>query len=206
MYKNYFYSFITLPFIALGTLLSSISFADDTDQGFWAIYGELGIENGGDQVVSVKYQNGYVEDLKTGDGFVIGLGGVYYLPGASFQVSIGYKADSFEARDSESYELGSFSFERILINALAFHHYQRHAFGAGLTHQQNIKFDLDFNNGTTFDADDANGFLAEYRYYFTDNLHFGIRYTDIDYKIKGSEGQKSELSGNAFGLYLGASF
>lgn len=172
--------------------------------GIANFYAEIGLENGGDQLISIPYDDGSVDDLTSGDGFTIAVGTAYYLPTASFQGTIGYKSDSIEARNRETLKIEDFSFTRVKFDGVAFHHFERHAFGAGLTFHTNVE--LDAPDGDVFDADNAVGFVGEYRYYFTDNTHFGLRYTDIDYTLNGSEAQETTLDGNAFGFYIGSSF
>lgn len=111
-------------------------------------------------------------------------------------VTVGWKSDSINAVN------GELEFSRLPINALALYVMGQWQVGGGITYHMNPEYSENspFAN-VTAKFDDAVGFLADVRYFYSERSYVGGRYTMIDYEI-GS----ITVDGNSIGITAGIVF
>jgi len=132
------------------------------------------LEYGGDDIVTVDFEDGSSQDIKAGQGGTIAVGG-YFKPQAdapfSVRATVGYK---FVMTAADNADIG---IDRMVYELVANYDWPSGwRVGAGLTQHTNIEFDADgFGRNVRFD--DATGFTAEFGWKW-----ISLSYTAIDYK------------------------
>jgi len=132
------------------------------------------LEYGGDDIVTIDFEDGSSQDIKAGQGGTIALGG-YFKPrvDGSFSVraTVGYK---FVTSAADNADIG---IDRMVYEIVGNYDWPSGwRVGAGLVQHTNIEFDADgFGRNVKFD--DATGFTAEFGWKW-----ISFSYTAIDYK------------------------
>lgn len=164
----------------------------------------MGMDFGGDKIVTLTYDNGDETELKGAQLFSF-IGGILYQPanqnfGLLSQVS--YKFDQANGAN------GTAKFTRIPIDVLALYVNQGHRVGAGFAYHLNPTFTCDVSGvcGANVDFANALGFVVQYEYAFNygveRSVDIGVRYTSLEYKAENG----ATLDGSGAGFFFGMSF
>lgn len=146
----------------------------------------VGISAGGDDLVSTSGA-----DLDAG-------GLLYFGAGLSFEphnspfvyrgtIGIKYNFVDFESPDGES------KLTSLPIDFVGLYQTGRTMFGVGIVREIGPEWELCINNCATVEFDDATGYVLEFDYQLTETGFWGLRYTDLDYEVGGSEVDASSL-------------
>ena len=164
--------------------------------------GRIGIDGGGDTLLSLQFTDGETSSIKAGSGvfFEIGYGTTTPLqdnPALQTEVSFGYKLDSETASN------GEVDFRRLSVNLNQMVKLERFRLGGGLTYHfdNELKTSGQFFNGGSVEFDESLGFNLMAEYIANDRAVIGLRATFIDYEANGVE-----VDANSIGLYLGANY
>jgi hypothetical protein len=132
------------------------------------------LEYGGDDIVTVDFEDGSSQDIKAGQGGTVAVGG-YFKPEAdspfSVRATVGYK---FVMSAAKNADIGIDRMVYEIVGDYAWPSGWR--VGAGITQHTNIKFDAD-GFGQNVEFDDATGVTAEFGWRW-----ITLSYTAIDYK------------------------
>ncbi len=164
--------------------------------------GRLGIDGGGDKLLSLRFADGDTSSIKAGGGVFAEFGygtTTPFLDNPALQtdVSFGYK------NDSETASNGDVEFRRLSINLNQLVKLDRFRIGAGLTYHfdNKLKTSGQFFNGGSVEFDKTLGFNMMAEYLASDRAVVGLRATFIDYELDGVS-----VDGNSVGIYLGANY
>ncbi len=184
-----------IPIVA--TLMAA---ASPSQAGSFA--GRVGIDGGGDTLLSLQFTNGDSSSIKAGGGvfFEIGYGTITPLqdnPKLQTEVSFGYKVDSEDATN------GEVEFRRLSVNLNQMMKLEKFRLGGGITYHfdNKLKTSGGFFTGGSVEFDESLGFNLLAEYLVSDKAVLGLRATFIDYEVSGAT-----LDANSVGLYLGANY
>lgn len=160
----------------------------------------LGLDFGGEEMVSVYYSNGGDDEIKAGELIHLSGGFIFKTfadqPDWETQFTVGWKTDGITA------ENGTISFDRFPVEALQFIRSGNIRLGGGITLELNPTLKGD---GVMSDLqvkfDDAWGGIVELDYLIGDKFMVGIRTTMIDYEIGGVT-----IDGSSVGFNMGFRF
>ncbi|PCJ16450.1 MAG: hypothetical protein COB04_10865 [Gammaproteobacteria bacterium] len=180
------------------SLAANVSYAAGNSGGFAGVlYGGLTV--GGDELVTVEFEDGDDGTVEAGGFLLFGAGVKYRFENSPLEVqtTVGYHFDS------ENAENGDVGFSRIPLDVLGFYNTGNHRFGAGITYHLNPELSMDFDsdvmvsgNGDSIKFDNSIGLVADYNYLFGNNVAVGVRYTSIEYS-------SSRLAEDLDGSYIG---
>ena len=165
----------------------------------------MGLDSGGDDLITVVYSGGETADIKAGQLFTFA-GGIMYHPEATnyaVEATIGYKFDKANATN------GTVEFTRMPIDLIASYRNENHRIGAGLTYHLSPELTCEISAicSGNVNFSDAQGFVIQYGYEFEtltgSILDIGVRYTSIDYEMEGISG---EVDGSAPGIFVSFAF
>src|SRR5262245_49993163 len=162
---------------------------------------KVGIDTGGDVLVTHVFPDGEVETIDANQGFYVG-GGVSILNAAKtleLEVSLTYKYNTAYGN------YGQIDWTRWPLDALVFYRWSRVRVGGGLTYHlgPELKGGGDAA-GFKVKFDNALGFVLQADYRITDYLTAGVRYTAIEYETSASPTTTTKSSG--IGLTVGFTF
>ena len=164
--------------------------------------GRLGIDGGGDKLLSLRFSDGETSSIKAGGGVFAEFGygtTTPFLDNPTLQTDItfGYK------NDSETASNGDVDFRRLSVNLNQLVKLERFRVGAGLTYHfdNKLKTSGQFFNGNSVEFDKALGFNLIAEYIASDRAVVGLRATFIDYEF-----DDGKVDGNSIGIYLGANY
>lgn len=143
------------------------------------------LEYGGDDIATLEFVDGSSQDIKTGQGVTLALGGHYRAAGSPFSMrgTIGYKYVTTKASNADI-SIGRTVFE-LVGNYLFANDWW---VAAGLTHHSGIKFDGD-GFAPDIDFKDATGPTLEVGWRW-----IALSYTNLEYKGKyGGEADASSV-------------
>lgn len=157
----------------LGALAGPAVAADDSGAKFGFLVG-ADLEYGGDDIITVSFTDGSDQDIKTGQGATLSVGG-YFKPqessGFSARATVGYK---FVTTAASNADIG---IDRIVYELVGDYEWANGFWvGAGLVQHTGVKLDGD-GFGPDVDFDDATGITAELGWRW-----IGLTYTKIDYE------------------------
>ncbi|WP_153067464.1 hypothetical protein [Steroidobacter cummioxidans] len=164
--------------------------AENTGFGF-VFEGDL--EYGGDEIATLEFVDGSSQDVKTGQGITLALGGHYRADGSPFSVrgTVGYKYVTTKASNAD------ISIGRTVVEVVGNYLFANNWWvAAGLTHHTGIKFDGD-DFAPDIDFKDATGPTVEVGWRW-----IALSYTKLEYK--GKYGGEADAS--SFGLTLISKF
>ncbi|MBL8265923.1 hypothetical protein [Steroidobacter sp.] len=171
-------------------MLSGLAQSEDGRFGFTA---EADLEYGGDDIATFDFDDGTTQDVTTGQGVTVAIGGYYRWADSplSLRSTVGYKYVTTKASNAD------ISVSRVVLEAVGNYQWDNGWWvGAGLTHHSNIKFDAD-GFGPNADFDDAFGPTVELGWRW-----IGLSYTNLDYEDEWG----GEWDASNFGLTLTARF
>ena len=161
---------------------------------------DAGLGFGGDKIATVTFTDGSSKSLNAGDGVFVDFGGQHNFDATnwSLKATLGFDIDAVAAKNA------NISFSRLPLDVLAIYSHGNHHFGVGLTEHLDGHVDLD-GFGPNADFSNATGLIVQYQYWL-----FGVRYTNIKYKISsidipgGSVGCVANCSydGSNFGVFF----
>jgi hypothetical protein len=171
--------------------LSQAHAADSTGFGF-VFEGDL--EYGGDEIATLEFDDGSSQDVKTGQGITLALGGHYRSGESPFSMrgTVGYKYVTTQASNAD------ISIGRTVIEVVGNYVFENNWWvAAGLTHHTGIKFDGDGFVGDV-EFKDATGPTVEVGWRW-----IALSYTNLDYKTRFGG---FEVDASNFGLTLISKF
>lgn len=156
---------------------------------------EIGVHTGGDEITLVDDSNAVIESTKAGSLYSLELGGtIAVTDNTEAQISFGIKSDANYSKDNEA------SWVRYPLNGMYFYHTEKFRLGLGATVHFTPKYKV---SGTTKNASstykNAIGGLLEVDYRLSEQVHMGLRYTNIQYV---REDDDRRFDGNSIGLML----
>jgi hypothetical protein len=160
---------------------------------------KLGIDFGGDTLVTAVFTGGSSETIKANEGFYIGGGAlILFANEIEAEVSLSYKTASITASN------GDIEFTRLPLDALVFYRFPDFRVGGGLTYHLNPKLSgSGVVGGLNVNFDDALGLVLQGEYLFPSKgpkMTIGGRYTMLDYKASGGGTAKSNGLGVTFSI------
>jgi len=181
--------FITLGFAVIQPSQASLDF-----------FAELGIHDGGDDVLTVNFTDGTSRDIQAGEFLSVGLGVAWdmgeYLESRLYA---GWLGDDVSATN------GNVKLNRWTSNFMLFLKAGGWRFGGGAAYHWDVKLDGsgDATNASA-DFEDAFGVVAEVDYYFTENAYVGLQYLNMDYdRLATMSNSAKTFDASSIGLTIG---
>jgi len=175
-------------------MLGGWSQAQAENTGFGFVF-EGDLEYGGDEIATLEFVDGSSQDVKTGQGITLALGGHYRADGSPFSVrgTVGYKYVTTKASNAD------ISIGRTVLEVVGNYLFANDWWvAAGLTHHTGIKFDGDdFSPDIDFKATTGPTVEVGWRW-------IALSYTKLEYKPK--HGTEAEADASSFGLTLISKF
>jgi len=168
----------------------------------------IGLSSGGDELISVTYDNGDTGEVTAGGGFTFG-GGFEFQ---SIDKPIGVMATVNYHSDSEESSDASFSMDRFEFTVLPYYQLnERVQVALGLSMHTGVEYEQDYYGTTTVEFDSAFATLIELRYVFeNENMALSGRYTSVDYEISKFDGISisgaDSIDGSNVGIFFTWSF
>jgi outer membrane protein with beta-barrel domain len=162
---------------------------------------KVGIDTGGDTLITLLFSDGSTETIKANQGFYVG-GGVSIVNASrdlELEVSLSFKYTSAYGTK------GEIDWTRYPLDALVFYRWTRMRLGGGLTYHLNprLKGSGDVG-GLNVMFDNAPGLALQADYRITDQFTAGVRYTAVEYETSSNPATATKSSG--LGITLGMSF
>lgn len=157
----------------------------------------LGIDFGGDTLVSGTYTDGSTYSVKANQGLTLN-GGVVLVTGAfETQATVGYKFGGPSAKN------GSITFDVIPVELMEFYRVKNMRMGLGFSYHNSPKLAIDIpGTSATYKFDNAVGTVFQIGWAPEKNPYsIDLRYTAINYKQSNVTNAK-DISGNSVGLYM----
>lgn len=173
-------------------MLGGLSQAHADNEGLGFTF-EADLEYGGDDLATFEFDDGSTQDIKTGQGITLALGGHYRAAESPFSVrgTVGYKYVTTKASNAD------ISISRTVLEVVGNYLWDNGWWvGGGITHHSGIKFDAD-GFGPDVDFDDATGPTLEVGWRW-----IALTYTNLDYKDEFG----GEWDASNFGLKLTSKF
>lgn len=175
-------------------MLGGLSQAHAADNTGFGLALEADLEYGGDEIATLEFEDGSSQDVKTGQGITVALGGHYRAEGSPFSVrgTLGYKYVTTKASNAD------ISIGRTVVEVVGNYLFANDWWvAAGLTHHTGIKFDGD---GFVEDIDFKNaiGPTVEVGWRW-----IALSYTKLDYETKFGG---FEIDASSVGLTLTSKF
>lgn len=162
---------------------------------------KVGVDTGGDNLLTHVFPDGEVETIKGNQGFYAG-GGVSvtnFYRDLELEVSLSFKYTTAYGNN------GEVDWTRYPLDALVFYRWPRLRAGGGLTYHFGPKLKGDGDAaGVNVKFENALGFVLQADYRITDHFTAGVRYTAIEYETEASPAVTTKSSG--IGITLGMSF
>lgn len=154
---------------------------------------DAGLTGGGDKLATVTFTDGSTQSIYAGNSIYADLGFMARLGASPWTLkgTLGYAYTGVTASNA------NVNFTYYPLDVLAIYNYGNHHFGAGLTAHMSPRLDMD-GFAPNVDFDTAGGIILEYRYWL-----FGVRYTNIRYKVSGGGGS---ADGSSLGLFFNYTF
>lgn len=152
------------------------------------------IEYGGDDIVSVEFEDGDTQDVKAGQGITVGIGG-WFRPVADtpfeLQAMLGYKYATTAADNAD------IKITRTVLRLDGLYRFENDWFAtAGIVRHQSPKLDGD-DFFPDFEFDDATGF----------NVGFGWKWISLNYtKIEYSSDLFEDVDASSVGISIAYRF
>lgn len=156
----------------------------------------IGLDFGGDTLVTAVYTDGSSTDVKANNGFVLNGGGVMIIDAYETQVTVGYKFGGPAAKN------GSITWDAVPVELIQFLRASNVRIGLGFSYHINPRLVIDIpGTSQTYNFDNALGTIAQIGWSPV-NMPFSIdlRYTAIKYR-QSNVGNAEEKNGNVLGIY-----
>lgn len=179
--------------LTLGLLISCPVIALD-------IFGEIGIHDGGDDLITLNFTDGSSRDLQAGEFLSLGFGVAWDLGSVmEGRLYAGWKGDEVSASN------GSVKLNRWTSNLMLLFKAGGWRFGGGAAYHWDVELD---GSGAAANAsaefDDAVGVVAEIDYYFSEYAYIGVQYVDIEYDRLATLGNAARtFDASSIGLTIG---
>ena len=189
----------TLPLLLLPIIAQA-----ESERPVIAPYIGAGISFGGEDLLTIEYENGSDQTLSSGDGLFFE-GGIDAQIQESIFVrgAIGYHWTSTNAENGEA------KFDKYTYEGTLYKTWEQHGIGIGLSHHRAVELSCDIDNvcDATIYFDHATGPHIEYNYRSSTSgpsaYTWSIRYTDIEYTINNTP---SKVDGSQIDFSIGALF
>jgi hypothetical protein len=163
-------------------------------------FAELGIHDGGDDLVTVYFSDGTDRDVQAGEFFSLGLG-VAWDMGEYLETRLyaGWLGDDVSANN------GDVKLNRWTSNFMLFFKTGGWRFGGGVAYHWDIQLEgSGVASNASADFDNALGGVAEIDYYFTENAYVGLQYLSMDYDRLATMGNSAQtFDASSIGLTIG---
>ena len=156
----------------------------------------IGLDFGGDTLVTAVYTDGSTTDVKANNGFVLNGGGVMIIDAYETQATVGYKFGGSAAKN------GSITWDAVPVELIQFLRASNVRIGLGFSYHINPRLVIDIpGTSRTYNFDNALGTIAQIGWAPV-NMPFSIdlRYTAIKYR-QSNMGNAEEKNGNVLGVY-----
>lgn len=159
--------------------------------------GGIGLTAGGEKLVTVQYDDGSTEDIKSGGLVHLYAGAEFAVaPQVTLQATVGYHVDDTSSAQNASVRFSRYPFEFLGHYAVT----PQVRLGGGLRYVPSAKLDgtgeLNFLH---FDFKATTGVVLEAEYLFSPNFGTKLRYVNEEYEAEGGSGG---ISGNHGGIYF----
>jgi len=161
---------------------------------------ELGIHNGGDDLITVNFTDGTSRDLQAGEFLSLGAGVAWDMGSVmEWRLYAGWKGDEVAASN------GSVKLNRWTSNFMLFFNAGDWRFGGGAAYHWDVKLEgSGVATSASADFDDATGTVAEIDYYFNENAYIGLQYLKIEYDRLATNGNSARtFDASSIGLMIG---
>lgn len=154
---------------------------------------EAGAHGGGD---TLAYTTDGEDSIEAGSGLSLGFGVRFNISDElETVVTYGAKVDALSTPSA------NVTFSRNLLNALVLFKSNDWHYGAGLTYHYGVEYEVESFGGIgTVEFKNALGFIADFRYFFSEGGYVGGRYTNIEYEVEAT-GQT--FDGSSIGIVVG---
>jgi hypothetical protein len=161
---------------------------------------ELGIHDGGDDVITLNFTDGSSRDMQAGEFLSLGAGVAWDI-GSVMETRLyaGWKGDEVSATN------GSVKLNRWTSNFMLLFKAGGWRFGGGVAYHWDVKLDGsgDATNASA-EFDDAIGAVAEIDYYFNEYAYVGLQYLNIEYDRRATLGNSARtFDASSIGLTIG---
>jgi hypothetical protein len=162
---------------------------------------KVGIDTGGDALLTHVFPDGEAETIKGNQGFYAGAGVsvTNFYRDLELEISLSFKYTTAYGNN------GEIDWTRYPLDALVFYRWTKWRAGGGLTYHVGPKLKGDGDAaGVSIKFENALGFVLQADYRITDQFTAGVRYTAIDYETSASPAVTTKSSG--IGITLGMTF
>lgn len=161
---------------------------------------KVGIDTGGDTLISRMFSDGSIETIKANQGFYVG-GGASIVNASrdlELELSLSFKYTSTYGTN------GDIDWTRYPLDALVFYRWARMRLGGGLTYHLSPRLKGSGDAaGVNVKLDNALGFALQADYRITEQFTAGIRYTSVEYETSTNP---AATKSSGVGITLGMSF
>ncbi|KZN63766.1 hypothetical protein N473_16555 [Pseudoalteromonas luteoviolacea CPMOR-1] len=164
--------------LAVGLLTSMSSFATEETQNNVTYSLTAGYTFGGDTILHVTYTNDDTQNIKAGQGLIVGGGLSYKLNNKwAIEASANYHSDTAFSKD------GDLSFERLSFNVVPYYRAnQSFSIGVGIGLQTGVELSNDFGGDLGFENETA--YIGSLKYHFeTLSADLELRHTLVEYTM-----------------------
>ena len=158
----------------------------------------IGFDFGGDNLITVPFNDGTSDSIRANEGFSIGGGALFVtdLRNVEVEATLSYKFTSVNARN------GDVTWTRFPLDAIVFYRFPRVRLGGGLTYHLSPTLEgsgAASNINARFD--DALGYVLQADYLWTPRYTLGARYSNLTYRTGGAS-----FNSNGLGVTVGFIF
>lgn len=193
-------------FLAAMVMLTAVSLHAVSAQAveFKGVVG-MGLDVGGDTLVSVTYTDGTTSDVKANSGFVFNAGVVMVTGDFETQLTAGMKFDATKKASN-----GSANFDVIPVELIEFYRAGDVRLGLGLSYHSSPTLKVDISGSSsngTYKFKSAMGYVAQIGWAPRTGIYsIDLRHTSVNFTPDNFVGSKNEFSGSVTGLYASLYF
>ena len=167
----------------------------------------MGYAFGGDDMGTLKYEDGSDSDVTSGGGYTLGAGLKVSFDAKPYGVktSVNYHGDSATAENAD------ITFDRFEFSVMPYYQLNENVnVAVGVSYHTGVEYEVDFEGTENFEFDAAIAWMAEFEYMSSRNLAFSLRGTVVDYEVAEhndrSVSSTENVSGNNLGIFMTYSF
>ncbi len=161
---------------------------------------EIGIHEGGDDLITINFIDGSSRDLQAGE-FLSLAGGIAWDMGSIMEgrLTAGWKGDEVSATN------GSVKLNRWTSDFMLFFKAGGWRFGGGAAYHWDVQLEGSGDaSSASADFDNAAGAVAEIDYYFNENAYIGLQYLNIEYDRQATLNNSARtFDASSIGLIIG---
>ena len=164
------------------------------------ILAEIGIHDGGDDLITVNFTDGSSRELQAGEFLSLGAGIAWDMGSVmEGRLSVGWKGDEVSATN------GSVKLNRWTSNFMLLFVAGNWRFGGGAAYHWDVQLEGSGDaSSASADFDNAAGAIAEIDYYFNENAYVGLQYLNIEYDRQATLGNSARtFDASSIGVTIG---